>query len=75
MRGLRLTAKERILLHLLEFTKYADSVEVPPGMTQEGIAQTAWILVPHVTQYVRPPVHQVGSCRSLVSRDQPKGFH
>jgi len=52
--GLRLTAKERILLHLLEFTKYADEVEVPPGMTQEGIAQAAWILVPHVTQYVKP---------------------
>src|SRR5882762_2488061 len=50
----RLTAKERILIHLLDFTKYADSVEVPAGMTQEGIANAAWILVPHVTQYVRP---------------------
>src|SRR6267143_2412046 len=56
--GLRLTAKERILLHLLEFTKYADEVEVPPGMTQEGIAQAAWILVPHVTQYVRPLIRE-----------------
>ena len=58
MGGLRLTAKERILLHLLEFTKYADAVEVPPEMTQEGIAQVAWILVPHVTQYVRPLIRE-----------------
>jgi len=27
-------------------------------MTQEGIAQAAWILVPHVTQYVRPLIRE-----------------
>lgn len=54
----RVTAKERILLHLLEFANYADAVEVPSTMTQEGIAQAAWILVPHVTQYARPLIRE-----------------
>ncbi len=55
---MRVTAKERILLHLLEFAGYADAVEVPASMTQEGIAQVVWILVPHVTQYVRPLIRE-----------------
>lgn len=55
---MRVTAKERILLHLLEFASYADAVEVPASMTQEGIAQAVWILVPHVTQYVRPLIRE-----------------
>lgn len=55
---IRLTAKERILLHLFDYAKYADAVEVPPGITQEGIAQASGIDVPHFTQYVRPLVRE-----------------
>ena len=51
---LRVTAKERILLHLLHFARYADSSEVPPELTQERIAEAAGIDRRHFTQYVRP---------------------
>ncbi len=51
---LRLTAKERILLHLLHFARYADSLEVPPELTQERIAEAAGIERRHFTQYVHP---------------------
>ena len=50
----RLTAKERILLHLLEFAKHGEAVEVPRGMTQEAVARAASVDVRHLTQYVRP---------------------
>lgn len=55
---MHLTAKERILLHLVEFSKYAEEVEVPPGMTQDGVARAAWIELPHLAQYVRPLVRE-----------------
>jgi len=51
---LRVTAKERILLHLLHFARYADSPEVPPELTQERIAEAAGIERRHFTQYVHP---------------------
>lgn len=51
---LRLTAKDRILLHLLEFAKYAESPEVPPAMTQAGIALASWIDDRHIPQNIRP---------------------
>lgn len=51
---MRLTVKERIFLHLVDFTRYSDAVEVPPGMTQEGVAQMCAIDVRHLTQYIRP---------------------
>lgn len=51
---MRLTAKERVLLHLLEFVRYLDDAEVPWEMTQEGIAKAAWIDLPHLSQYLRP---------------------
>ena len=66
---MRVTAKERILLHLLEFAGYADAVEVPASMTQEGIAQAVWILVPHVTQYVRPLIRE-GLARERIAHIQ-----
>ena len=49
-----LTTKERILLHLLDYVKYPESVEVPPEMTQEGLARAAGIEIRHLTQYLRP---------------------
>ena len=53
---MRLTAKERILLHLLDYVRFRDSLEVPPAMTQEGLASAAWIELRHLSQYLRPLV-------------------
>src|SRR6266568_365880 len=50
----RLTAKERILIHLADYAKYADVVEVTPEMGQEGIAAAAGIYVQHVRQFLDP---------------------
>ncbi len=50
----RLTAKERILLHLLDYAKDREAVEVSPSMTQEGIAAAAWVELRHLSQYLRP---------------------
>ncbi len=55
---MRLTAKDRILIHLLDFAKYAEDPEVPPAMTQEGIAQASWIDDRHVPQNVRPLIRE-----------------
>ncbi len=55
---MRLTAKERILLHLLDYIRFRDALEVPPGMTQEGLASAAWIELRHLGQYVRPLVRE-----------------
>ncbi len=52
--GVRLTAKERILIHLADYAKYADVVEVTPEMGQEGIAHAAGIYVQHVRQFLDP---------------------
>ncbi len=52
--GIRLIAKERILLHLLHYARYADSSEVPPELTQERIAEAAGIGQRHFAQYSRP---------------------
>ncbi|HEY4705454.1 MAG TPA: hypothetical protein VII27_06955 [Thermoplasmata archaeon] len=49
-----LTVKEKIQLHLFEFSRAADAYEVPEEVTQEGIARTVGIRVHHVQQYVRP---------------------
>ena len=51
---LQLAAKERVLLDLLDYVRYADSVEVPPAMAQEGIAEASWFDLPHFSEYVRP---------------------
>lgn len=53
---MRLTAKERILLHLLESAKSADEVEVPATLTQSGLARGARIELRHLIQFVRPLV-------------------
>lgn len=51
---MRLTAKERVLLHLLQCERSADDAEVPLGLAQEGIAQGAGIEVRHFATFVRP---------------------
>jgi len=50
----RLTVKQRVLLHLFDYTRFAEAYEVPIGVTQEGIAKATAIRVGHVVQYVRP---------------------
>lgn len=55
---LRLTVRERILLHLLEFSRYADAVEVPLEITQPGISRGAAVDLRHIAQYVRPMVKE-----------------
>lgn len=52
--AIRLTAKERILLHLLDHVKDREAIEVPPEMTQEGLASAAWVELRHLSQYLRP---------------------
>lgn len=51
---MRLTAKERILLHLLESAQPTDEVEVSAASTQEGVARGAGIELRHLIQFVRP---------------------
>jgi len=57
-RLIRLTAKERILLHLFDYAKYEGAVEVLDAMTQDGIAQASGIGIPHFTQYVQPLIQK-----------------
>ena len=41
------------MLHLLDYTKYADAVEVPRELTQGGVSQAAGFDRRHFTQYVQ----------------------
>ena len=52
--AVRLTAKERILLHLLGYVSFRDAIEVPPDLTQDGLATAVWVDLRHVSQYLRP---------------------
>ncbi len=49
-----LTVKERILLHLFDYSRFADEYEAPVDVTQKGIAQATGIRVHHVGQYAKP---------------------
>ena len=40
----KLTVQERILLHLSEFSKFVDQLEVPFALTQQGIAQSVGVV-------------------------------
>ncbi|MCI4371942.1 MAG: hypothetical protein L3J78_04765, partial [Thermoplasmata archaeon] len=51
---MRLTAKERILIHLADFAGYSEKVEVPEAMAQDALARAAGIRVQHVRQFVNP---------------------
>jgi len=51
---MRLTSKERIVLHLLEYARHAEAAEVPPSMTQEGVTNAAGIDLRHLSQYMHP---------------------
>ncbi len=52
------TVKNRILLHLLDHTRFTEAFDVPLAMSQEGIAEAVWIDVRHVVQYVRPLIEE-----------------
>ena len=55
---MRLTAKERILLHLLECGRSEDKVEVSQDLSQEGVARGAGIELRHFAQFVRPLIQE-----------------
>ncbi len=55
---MRLTAKERVLLHLLEHARSADAVEVSPDLAQEGVARGVGIELRHFAQFVRPLIRE-----------------
>lgn len=50
--------KDRILLHLFDYREFADKIDVPIEMTQQGVAKAVWIDVRHVVQYVRPLIDE-----------------
>ncbi|MGI0149570.1 MAG: tetratricopeptide repeat protein, partial [Thermoplasmata archaeon] len=49
-----LTVKERIQLHLFDYSRFSEAFEAPLEVTQEAIARAVGIRVHHVNQYVRP---------------------
>jgi len=49
----RLTVKEKMLLHLVEFSRLADRPQIPPELAREGIANAVSIHLKHVTVYIR----------------------
>ena len=51
-----LTVKERILLHLFEYLRFASEADVPQEVTQSGIAAVVGIPIQHASQYLRPLV-------------------
>ncbi|MEM3395752.1 MAG: tetratricopeptide repeat protein [Thermoplasmata archaeon] len=50
---IKLTAAEKVLLHLYEYTKYVDHFEVPFAVTQDGIAEAVGILRSHVPRTLK----------------------
>ena len=50
----RLTAKERILVHLLETRSAEEPSEAPRGLAQEGIAEAVGVGLRHLAQSIRP---------------------
>lgn len=55
---IRLSSKERILLHLQEFPSQDDADVWPPELTQGGIAALAVVDLRHFSQYVSPLVKE-----------------
>jgi hypothetical protein len=50
---LRFTIEDRILLHLLDFTKWRDEIEVPPNITQHGISYGVGIKKKHLPRSLK----------------------
>ncbi|UCG68357.1 MAG: hypothetical protein JSV09_11125 [Thermoplasmata archaeon] len=49
----RFTIEDRILLHLLDYTKYRDEVEVPQNITQQGISEGVGIKKKHIPRAMK----------------------
>ena len=62
-----LSAQDRILLHLSDFTRFEDEAEVPYGVSQNGISARTGILRSHVPRALKRLVAQ-GLVREGVSR-------
>ena len=54
----KLTIKEKILLHLLEYRKYTDRYEYPLEISQQGIANTIGISITHVPRNINSLVDE-----------------
>lgn len=54
--GPRLTIRDRILLHLAEFSSGKPSPQVPPQLSQPGIVEAVGIRWSHLPQNIRPMI-------------------
>jgi DNA-binding MarR family transcriptional regulator len=54
----RFTIEERILLHLLDFVKYRNEIEVPSSITQGGIAEGIGIKKKHVPRSLKAMIEK-----------------
>jgi predicted transcriptional regulator len=52
----RLTVRDRILVHLAGFAFNKPDHQVPPQVSQEGIAEAVGIKQRHISQYVQPMI-------------------
>ena len=51
--SIRFTVEERILLHLLDFTRYRNKIEVPLDITQQGISQCIQVERKHIPRSLK----------------------
>ncbi len=54
----KLTVRDRILIHLADHPTSEGQFEVPPQVTQAGLAQATRILQRHVRQYIGPVISE-----------------
>ena len=54
----RFTIEDRILLHLLDFVKWRNEVEVPSNITQQGISRAVGIKKKHVPRSLRAMIEK-----------------
>ncbi|MFQ6128891.1 MAG: ATP-binding protein [Thermoplasmata archaeon] len=57
-KGISLTVKEKIQLHLLDYTRFFEEYSVPYQLTQSGIAEKVGIHLKHLSQYLKPLIHE-----------------
>jgi hypothetical protein len=51
--SIRFTVEERILLHLLDFTKFKNKIEAPLTITQQGISQSIKVERKHLPRSLK----------------------
>ena len=52
-REIKISGMEKILLHLNRFNRHLNKLEVPPSLTQQGIARATEIARPHISTMMR----------------------